>query len=308
MFSPIRPISITMLAAAVFLMALVASPGTAQAEQPTSAVAGYTLYAAKWQQPTVEVWPNWDEAVCDSAYPNVTGNPAPPLSAREMQGILTAVIAELNQKLRGGLTLVDGGTGPGGAHCGQDGASGGISIGWSPLATGIAGIAPLTFDNNAIVGAGVVINPILVCGDVRQWIELVVLHEMLHALGIAHSDVPGSVMNERAGCDASADLSADDIAALRDQYPAGIGARPSSDAATIGDHERGHVYFEVTDTELTPEQLIPRLAATGCEPRVFAVTTGGRMYLYLVGAPSFVNAAFPPSLAAMTPFVYRCAG
>lgn len=307
MSRPIRLIfSASFVATAMMLVLLPSAPTTVQAAGPTLGAPADSSDAARWQQPIVSVWSNWNAAICNGAYRNVTGDPAPPLSSGEMQRILTEVIAQLNEKLDGGLTLVDAGTGAVGQHCGDAELPGGISVGWSPLETGIAGMAPLAFDGAAVIGAGVVLNSILVCDNAAGWIEFVMLHEMMHALGIDHSEVPGSIMNERVGCEQAAVIHADDIATLNAHYPASE-PRIAAGAAFGETATLRRVHFEETDADLTPAQLIARLAVGGCEARVLAISSGSRFQVYVVGAPAFVNAAFPTSLAAMTPLRYRCA-
>ncbi len=306
MTRPIRFAFTTAFAAIALILALVASgPATTQAAEPTDAPPDSHDHAT-WQQSTVSVWSNWNAAVCTGAYSNPTGDATPPLSPREMRGILSAVIAQLNEELAGGLTLVDAGAGPAGRHCGERDLVGGIFIGWSPLQNGIAGMAPFALDDGAFIGASVVINPILVCDNAKQWIEFVMLHELMHAIGLDHSEVPESVMYERAGCEAKAILHANDTAALNEHYaPVRKDSRVKVAATTA--RALGQVTVGVTDARVTPAQLIPRLAATGCQARTLAVTVGGRSSVYLVGAPAFVNAAFPASLPGGTTFLYRCA-
>jgi len=308
MIRPIRLIlTAVFVATAMALVVLASSPATAQAHAPASAGSTYTLYPEKWKQPTVSVWSNWNATVCTGAYSNPTGDPTPPLSPREMHRILSAVITQLNDNLDGALILHHAGSHPANTHCGQTDLAGGIFVGWSPLTAGIAGMAPLASKDGAIIGAGVVLNPILVCHDASQWIEFVLLHELMHALGIGHSPAPGAVMHERAGCDSAAVLDTHDVAALNAHYPAAPRAPSKTQAATSKPRLLGQMHFNVTDADLAPQQLIPRLATTGCEVRVLAIALGGRLHMYIVGAPSVVNAGFPTSLAAMTPFIYRCA-
>ncbi|MEX2375404.1 MAG: matrixin family metalloprotease [Dehalococcoidia bacterium] len=305
----IRPFFSAALAAlATGLVLLASTPATAQADEPPTNATAATAVQAKWQTPTVSIRSNWNAAICSGAYSNATGNPTPPLAPREMRSILGSVITQLNAELDGGLTLVDAGSGPAGKHCGQTDLTGGIFVGWSPLEHGIAGIAPPAWDNGTMVGAGVVINTILACDNTKEWVEFIMLHELMHALGIDHSDAPGSVMHEWAHCDATPTLQAADIAALQKHYPPALDARRAQGTASAAARTPtlSEISIGITDARITPKQLIPWLAAKGCDARTVAITVGGRSSIYLVGAPTFVNAGFPASLPAGTTYRYRC--
>lgn len=293
------------LAVAMTLLLLTSNAATAEAAEPSTGASTGTASPATWQQSSVSVWSNWNPAICNGAYRNATGDPRPPLSSREMHRILSAVLARLNDEIGGRLLLVDAGKGPAGRHCGETDLAGGIFVGWSPLEAGVAGMAPSATNGATITGAGVILNTLLVCQDTSEWIEFVMLHEMMHALGIAHSEVPDSVMSESADCDQTAILHEDDVEALSDLYP-GRTARTAEAPVTSAAPAPAQTHFDATNAEVSPEQLIRRLAAGGCKPRLLAVSTSGRFQVYVVGAPAFVNAAFPTVLVAKTPFRYRC--
>ncbi len=52
--------------------------------------------------------------------------------------------------------------------------------------------------------------------------------------------------------------------------------------------------------------LISGLAIRGCTATSVWLVTGGALQGYLAGAPAFVNASFPASVAAGTPFIAVC--
>ncbi|MDA0270516.1 MAG: matrixin family metalloprotease [Chloroflexi bacterium] len=303
-----------MAAVALVLTFFASSPVAAYADGPITAAIQHGHEHARWHQSTVSVFSNWDTAVCTSAYSNPTGDSTPPLSPREMQSILSTAIAQLNLGLDGRLVLVDAGTGLAGVHCGEAAPTGVISVGWSPLTPGIAGFALQASNGDAIIGSGVVISTIVPCKKTGDTVKFVMLHEMMHSLGIPHSDVPGSLMYERNGCGATASLGAADLAALDERYPAPVpvaSAAPiRTDAATSSNltQRPGATRLAVTEPDLTPPQLIAQLAAAGCDARLLAITSGGRFLMYVPGAPAFVNAAFPSSLGAGSPFIYHCGG
>lgn len=56
----------------------------------------------------------------------------------------------------------------------------------------------------------------------------------------------------------------------------------------------------------SPDGVIAGLAARGCTASSIWLVTSGTLVGYLAGAPAFVNAAFPTSIAAGSPFVAVC--
>lgn len=62
----------------------------------------------------------------------------------------------------------------------------------------------------------------------------------------------------------------------------------------------------VTSEVVTPAGLRTGLGAGGCRVQAMAVLRSGSWLVYIEGAPSVVNAAFPASLPATTPFFVRC--
>jgi hypothetical protein len=69
----------------------------------------------------------------------------------------------------------------------------------------------------------------------------------------------------------------------------------------------GSIGLLVTSGEATSASLTAALATAGCTVRTLAVLTGGTWDIFINGAPAVVNAGFPASLAATTPFFVRCA-
>ncbi|RJQ11240.1 MAG: CAP domain-containing protein [Dehalococcoidia bacterium] len=56
----------------------------------------------------------------------------------------------------------------------------------------------------------------------------------------------------------------------------------------------------------TADGVIAGLSQRGCSAASIWLVTGGSLVGYLAGAPSFVNAGFPASVAASTPFIAVC--
>ena len=62
----------------------------------------------------------------------------------------------------------------------------------------------------------------------------------------------------------------------------------------------------VTSVESTPDGLVAVLLDNGCTVQSLAILEGGVWNVYVNGAPPQVNAAFPATLDAITPFFVRC--
>ncbi len=69
----------------------------------------------------------------------------------------------------------------------------------------------------------------------------------------------------------------------------------------------GGIGLLVASQQSAVPELIDALRGAGCEALVFARLDAGTWLIYIVGAPALVNAAFPATLAANTPFFIRCA-
>ena len=69
----------------------------------------------------------------------------------------------------------------------------------------------------------------------------------------------------------------------------------------------GSIGLLVTSGVSTPAGLVRVFGDAGCTVAVLAVLESGVWSIFVSGAPAQVNAAFPASLAASTPFFVRCA-
>jgi hypothetical protein len=89
--------------------------------------------------------------------------------------------------------------------------------------------------------------------------------------------------------------------------PGGGGGTPGAGGGFTGTAPaRGSIGLLVTSQISTPAGLAAALAAAGCPPETIAILESGIWRIYIFGAPAQVNAAFPASLAATTPFFIRC--
>lgn len=314
-----KPLAVFVLGVVLATLVSGGSPArNAHAEERVLLADSYRLHNTKWEAGRVDVRYNWAETVCESSYTNPNGNATPSVPASAATQALQRVISDLNAALDGGLVLVDAGQGPARGHCGT-GSEGTISVGWSPLVTAGAARWSSGFFGE-IESATVMLDASppwgdagSVCGhtDTYRLLRHVLMHEIMHALGVAHSEVAAAVMApSHSWCDANAILHADDLAALRAHYPPSATApkpattpRPPSTPAQA----LGRMGIAITAADTTVDGLLPVLAIEGCIARVLAITINGRMHSYIVGAPAFVNAAFPTPLAAGTPYIYRCA-
>ena len=82
---------------------------------------------------------------------------------------------------------------------------------------------------------------------------------------------------------------------------------PAADAVEItGSVPSKGVGLMVVQETAAPAQVVASVAANGCQGPTVWITSDGSFIGYLPGAPSFVNQAFPTSLAPGTPFVVTC--
>lgn len=85
------------------------------------------------------------------------------------------------------------------------------------------------------------------------------------------------------------------------------GAQEPEGGLVTGDVPAEGVALLLVQSDATPSQLVGALQEQACEPVSIAITVGGRFVVYVPGAPGFVNAAFPETIAGGTGFVVRCA-
>ncbi|TAJ18593.1 MAG: hypothetical protein EPO65_08620 [Dehalococcoidia bacterium] len=84
-------------------------------------------------------------------------------------------------------------------------------------------------------------------------------------------------------------------------------ATPSGDAIR-GDVPTSGIALGQLTVDMPPADVVGSLAIRGCNARTLAVVRGGALLTYVVGAPSFVNDAFPASMASGSFLVYACDG
>lgn len=88
--------------------------------------------------------------------------------------------------------------------------------------------------------------------------------------------------------------------------PAPAPTKPASGVFSGALPPSGAAGLLVTGEVVTPVSLKASLATGGCRVQAFAVLRSGSWLVYIEGAPSAVNASFPTTLAATSPFFVRC--
>ncbi len=149
-----------------------------------------------------------------------------------------------------------------------------------------------------------------------QCLRAVILHEMGHSLGLGHSTTPGDLMyasfNPNILSTCTTTPSAENRQALQTLY--GVAGAPATPPAANGNRAavfastppRGTSGLLVTPAPLSSTELVASLGASGCRAEVVGVLRNGQWLLYIVGAPTQANSAFPATLPVSTPFYARC--
>lgn len=70
--------------------------------------------------------------------------------------------------------------------------------------------------------------------------------------------------------------------------------------------EQGGVALVSTTADAVPPQLVGAAQFGGCDPQSLFIAQGGQLLAFVVGAPSFVNATFPPLVAEGTSLLLYC--
>lgn len=88
--------------------------------------------------------------------------------------------------------------------------------------------------------------------------------------------------------------------------PAPAPAKPTGSVFSGALPPSGAAGLLVTGEVVTPTSLKTSLDAKGCQVQAFAVLRSGSWLVYIEGAPAVVNAGFPTTLGATSPFFVRC--
>lgn len=270
---------------------------------------GYELNNFRWDRTVVPVYYNWEGGQCSLGSNNFTG-PAIAIPSETLLALLQGSLTEINTQLRGGLTLQLAGQATHDELCSNNPAKP-IVVGFGVLpATGLTlsyGTASRTSTLRTLTASRVFVTtvPSLACPGTPTYrdIEHTFTHELLHAIGIGHSSVPGAMMTPTfIACRSSTLLTADDVAALAALYP------PTQPAASTTTATRGFaapVVFGSSGQALavfaggTAAQLEASAAASGASG-VWVQDAAGTFRLLIVGGAAFLRdefvSAFPGGL------------
>ncbi|MDA0302325.1 MAG: matrixin family metalloprotease [Chloroflexi bacterium] len=231
-------------ATAAVLLSIASQPAhAATMPSPTGAIAtatapGYELEGFKWNRAVVPVYYNWEGGTCVFAGNNYTG-PATTIPEAVLMETLQASIAEINGHLRGGLTLQLAGAATRAELCSTTTtrpivvgfgaiASTGQALsfsltGWGTYSTYTAARVFLTTRNNFTCPTA----------PIYRDLQHTMTHEVLHAIGIGHSNVASSIMAPTfAACRTPHTMQTDDIAAVNALYPPTLPAPAPTPVAT----------------------------------------------------------------------------
>ena len=312
------PNSLSRVATAVFITLLIAAAATARLDgrsvataagmPPTPSAAytpGYTLEGFRWDNRTeVDVAYTWGGGDCAFDGMDHSG-PAADIDAGVALQALEASIADINLQLRGGLTLVINGEVSRAVLCSSNSAPA-IVVGYGTIAsTGLTRSEGLTNPGSSVTSftsARVFLSNTyaFACPEEPPYRDLqhVITHELLHAIGIGHSEVPAAVMAAvGTACELQITLQPDDIAALAALYtpvlppPTDTTSPPPASASTGFDRP---IAATGVNTALWTGGSVTDLgvATTAAGGVSVAVFSGGRAVIFIPGAPSFVNASF----------------
>ena len=303
--------------------AIVSSPLAPALNTAPAALTGY-----KWiGRTTIEVYSNWDGGTCILDGASFSGAASSSADSTLAAQLLQASIDDINAQLRGALVLVNAGPVPHSHLCGKSTAEP-IVIGWGVLPTetgrtmsyGMSSASTpgvLTFQFARIVLSN---RYDFACSDAPAYRDLqhTVTHELLHAIGLGHSQDSTAIMaSVSTACRSAYLLQPDDVSGLAALYPPAVSAPApapvqGSTASASSTSTAGLLStptFSGTGLALavfrggTVDQLEAAVAARGGSGAWIQDSTGG-FRLLVVGGPSFLRAAvsarFPSGILANT--------
>jgi len=211
------------------------APPPAQRIASTSGPA-YQLEGFRWYRSSVPVYFNWEGGTCVFAGTNLSG-PATAIPPAVLTETLQASINALNVQLRGGLTLVFAGAATHTELCSST-STRPIVVGFGAIATtgqalsfgAVRGDAYSSYTAARVFASNT--TDFSCPGEpVYRDLQLTMMHELLHSIGIGHSTDPQALMAPtfNACQGGTHGLNADDLAAIAALYPPTL---PPPSAAT----------------------------------------------------------------------------
>lgn len=276
---------------------------------------GYTLDGFRWNRTSVPVYYNWEGGACVFNKYDFTGV-ATTIPPQILLDNLQASIDEINAHLRGGLTLQLVGPATRAELCSTNSARP-LVVGFGTMASAATVGQALSFGiitpggYTSFTAARVFLTNqySFTCAGAPTYNDLqhTMTHEMLHAVGIAHSAVASAIMRPSfVPCRAPYTLQPDDIAAINQIYPPTLPLAASAAAVASPGTFASAVVFAPSGQALvvftggSPEQIEAAARAVGATG-VWVQDGAGTFRLVVVNGPTFLRdqfrAAFPIGLS-----------
>ncbi|MGE3856443.1 MAG: matrixin family metalloprotease [Dehalococcoidia bacterium] len=284
----------------------------------TTTAPAYGLQGFRWDRDVVTVYSNWEGGVCVVSGQDVTSG-APTIPEDVLNATLLASITEINERARGGITLQYAGPTTRRELCSTT-TTRPIVIGFGSISsTGQAmsfarPVFGAPFASYEAARVFLSIRQNFRCNDAPEYRDLqhTMTHELLHAVGLDHSNVADSLMRPAyVVCRSGYTMQADDVAGLHALYPPTEPASSGTPAATATAAPQPTtgagafaqpVRFSPTGVAFTVfpggdvEALELAAQAAGASG-VWVQDAGGRFRLLVVNGPNFLrrqfDAAFP---------------
>jgi hypothetical protein len=327
-------------AGAAVLLGVASRPAEA-ATTPSAAtsVAGvstpnYELEGFKWFRPVIPVYYNWEGGACVFAGNDYSGPPTAIPEAVLTETLQTS-LAEINSHLRGGLTLQFAGAATRAELCSTTSTRpivvgfGAIPSTGQALSFGLTGWGTYSTYTAARVFLTTRNNFTCPTAPIYRDLQHTMTHEILHAIGIGHSNVASSIMAPTfAACRTPQNMQPDDIAAVNALYPPTLPAPVTTPVATATPSPTPTATPTVTPTPGTPGTFsrpvlfspsgqslavfeggtfdqLEQAARTAGASGVWVQDVGGTFRLLVIGGPAFLRdqfraafpSGFPPNIA-----------
>jgi hypothetical protein len=243
-------------------------PGAPASTEPRP----YALNPTKWtDRTTVAVYSNWDGGTCVLDGADLSGAASNFVAPASAQTTLEASLADIDARLGGGLVLAYAGPASRAQLCGTSSTQA-VVIGWGHIPeTG----RTVSYSTPGLIGrsaSGLSATRIFLnnaydfscSGDAPlRDLQHTMTHELLHAIGVGHSQDQGAIMAAvSTACQSSYLLTTDDTGALAALYP------PRTPAASVA-------------TVAPPSTEFQSMTSTPSQHTSFAVFRGGSVDAFI---------------------------